>query len=72
MSTQRKSFGLGDLIALFAQPVAWVLWVASLGRCDYRRCAACDKEKARLNAKYPGLFSPSKPNPNSRPTHLAK
>ena len=48
--------GMGDIIAAFAQPVAWALWAASFGRIDYRQCEACKREKARLNQKYPFLF----------------
>lgn len=56
MKPPRKSFGLGDLVAFFAQPVAWALWAVSVGLLDYRNCKSCKAEKARLNARWPNLF----------------
>ncbi len=60
----KKPIGLGDAVAFVAKPLAWALWYVSCGYVDYRHCAACDKERARLNEKFPGVFG--------TPTHTPK
>ena len=47
---------LGTVFSWIAQPVAWGLWVVTLGRFDKRNCAECARRKAEWDKKFPNLF----------------
>ena len=49
----RKIKGLGDVVALFAQPVAKVIDTISMGKTNLQSCGGCKRRQASLNEQVP-------------------
>lgn len=53
-----KTFGLGDAVAVIAQPIARAIDAATGGRTNVAGCAGCEQRQAALNKIVPDLKHP--------------
>jgi len=53
-----KPFGLGDAVAVVAQPIARMIDAASGGRTNVAGCGGCKQRQADWNAAMPDLRHP--------------
>lgn len=53
-----RKFGLGDAVAIVAQPVAKA--IDKIAGSDLQNCLGCEERKARLNAILPDVTDPFK------------